>query len=357
MKGDQTKRQPRVLFVGPQGLCGISTVQVGVLKIAALVQTLSYQNINTVPYRNGNKAIGYLKLYWRVAVEIRDRDPEIVYLQIAQSGFLHQSLVLLIAKTLGRRTIAHFHAQPKIRATTSPFNFAAIRWSRAYIDQFIVLSKESKEELIGSGFDPTSIQVVPNFLDHRAFPSTPVLWTARKAIVFIGRMTRAKGIFEVLEIAKQMPEEEFVLFGPFESKELQAEFEDQIRGMLNVEWLGPIAGEEKIRAITEAKMTILPSQTEVFPMSVLESSFCHTVSAITKVGMVPEIMDDGVDGLLLLWGDPEYNAERIRALINQPERMMEMAAEANKRARTHYSLEGVQDDIVETIFSNSTAKV
>ncbi|RYZ89332.1 MAG: hypothetical protein EOP04_07120 [Proteobacteria bacterium] len=130
----------RVLFVGPEGLCGISTVHGGVLQIAKQSDRLSIQNVDTVSARSGNKVKGYLKLYWTVFGKLSKYQLDVVYLQISQSGFLHQSLVLLLARIHRKRTVAHFHAQPQIAATTSRFNFTAIRWSRAYIDQFIVLS-------------------------------------------------------------------------------------------------------------------------------------------------------------------------------------------------------------------------
>ncbi|RYZ89331.1 MAG: glycosyltransferase family 1 protein [Proteobacteria bacterium] len=208
--------------------------------------------------------------------------------------------------------------------------------------------------MVRSGFDPTAIQVIPNFLDHRLFPSEPVPWLERKAIVFIGRMTRAKGIFEVLEIAKRMPKEHFTMYGPFESDALQLEFQKYLALVPNVQWLGPIQGGEKIKAIAEAKMTILPSQTEVFPMSILESSFCHTVSAITPVGMVPDLLEDGVDGLFLRWGDPDYNAVQIKELLKYPLHVMKMGAMAHNRAVNAYSLEGVQPRLTEIILTEAS---
>lgn len=339
----------KVLFIGPCGLCGISTVHAGVLQIAGQDRKILHFAVDTGPFRRGNKVAGYLKLYWRVMTEIRRFNPRVVYLQISQSGYFHQSLVLLIAKLFGRETVAHFHAQPRIAATTSAWNLRNILWSRAFIDRFIVLARDSKNELMESGFPETSVSIIPNFLNQQVFPLLPMAWEERRSIVFVGRMTRAKGIFEILEIAKRLPEEDFVLFGPFESVDLQAEFHDLIKSVSNVEWSGPVGGEAKIRAIAAAKMTILPSQTEVFPMSVLESSFCHTVSAITRVGMVPKLIDDGVDGVFLQWDDPDMNADKLRSALARPDCMMEMAAKANQRARAHYSLEGARAEVLRAI--------
>ncbi len=333
----------KILFVGPCGLCGISTVHQNVLKLVGEGKNLQFSNLDTVPYRKRNKIIGYITLYGRASFEILRQWPDVVYLQISQTGYLHQSIVLLIAKLLGRKTTAHFHAHPNLRERAGEKNFGIICRSRWFVDQFIVLSKYSKEDLVSGGCDADKVSVIPNFLDGRDYPTSPVAWEDKRHILYIGRMIQAKGIFQVLEIARILDDEHFVMFGPFESVELEAEFQEAANDVPNLEWKGPISGKDKIPWIASAKMTILPSQSEVFPMSVLESSFCQTASAITAVGMVPEVMDDGVDGIFLEWNAASRNAEKMRKWLMDPAKLGQLAARARKRAESLYSLDGVRD--------------
>lgn len=343
-----------LLFVGPLGLCGVSAVHRGVLEIAKITPNLEPHNIDTVPYRKGNKVLGYLLLYLSVLVQILRLQPCCVYLQISQSGYLHQSIVLLIAKLLGRSTVAHFHAQPFIARTTTANQFRIIRWSRLYVNRFVVLSEQSKSDLVAGGCDPARVSVIPNFLKIDDYPRSGVCWDERKYLLFIGRMTVAKGIFEIVELAKLLPTEKFVLLGPFESDTVRREFLSAIELTPNVKWHGPVYGDEKIPWIANAKITLLPSATEVFPMAFLESAFCFTVTAITPVGMVPEVVQDGIDGIFIQWEKAPGNAAILRRWLANPEELEQLARNARRKVEERYTIDGVYRDLSSILLDEVT---
>ena len=242
----------RILLVGPLGVCGISTVNFHLINILTDAKGVQPAALDTVPYRSGNKVLGYLKLYICFVFGILRTQPELVCLQISQTGYLHQSVMLLFAKLLGKKTIAYFHAKPVISESVTKLALRIVLFSRWYTDDLIVLSDRTREDLIAHGWK-NPIHVIPNFIDESVYEGDPIPWQERRYILFIGRMIRDKGIFDIIEMAKALGNENFVLVGPFESKSAEKHFLVMLDGICNIKWLGCAYGNEKVDLIKHAK--------------------------------------------------------------------------------------------------------
>ena len=85
------------------------------------------------------------------------------------------------------------------------------------------------------------------------------------------------------------------------------------------------------RAAAEAMITVVCSRYEVFCIAAIEAMAMGCPLVASRVGGIPEIIRDGVDGLLHRGGDPEDLAAKILALLGDPAR----AAELGRRAAAH----------------------
>jgi len=97
----------------------------------------------------------------------------------------------------------------------------------------------------------------------------------------------------------------------------------------NAELLGALPREQVLRLFAEADASVLASSWENFPHTVVESLAVGTPVIATSVGGVPEVVEDGVNGLLVPPGDVEALAEAIRRFAAEPElrsRLREAAA-------------------------------
>ena len=166
-----------------------------------------------------------------------------------------------------------------------------------------------------------------------------------KRLVFIGRFDRHKGGDLIIEafryVLAAVPEAKLCFKGPdlgcIASDGRKCNLEDFVRDRIpgaletgRVEWLGnqplPFAALARLRR--QAMVSVICSRYENFPLTVVEAMAlgCPTVAA--NVGGIPEIVQDGVNGLLHRREDPADLAAKIVCLLKNPVR----AAELGQRA-------------------------
>jgi L-malate glycosyltransferase len=85
-----------------------------------------------------------------------------------------------------------------------------------------------------------------------------------------------------------------------------------------------------------ADLMLMPSEMESFGLAALEAMACQTPAIATRVGGVPELISDEVDGLLFPVGDIEAMAEASVALLRDPDRHQDMRRAARKTAQDRF---------------------
>jgi len=100
----------------------------------------------------------------------------------------------------------------------------------------------------------------------------------------------------------------------------QAYFERTIKPLLgdDVRYLGEVSGDEKLELLRTARATLFPiSWPEPFGLVMIESMACGTPVVATRHGAVPEVIEDGVSGVIVE-GEPNLPAAIERALALDP---------------------------------------
>jgi N-acetyl-alpha-D-glucosaminyl L-malate synthase BshA len=85
-----------------------------------------------------------------------------------------------------------------------------------------------------------------------------------------------------------------------------------------------------------ADLMLMPSEMESFGLAALEAMACQTPAIATRVGGVPELITDGVDGLIFPIGEVDAMAEACVALLADSQRHMEMRKAARKTAQDRF---------------------
>jgi N-acetyl-alpha-D-glucosaminyl L-malate synthase BshA len=85
-----------------------------------------------------------------------------------------------------------------------------------------------------------------------------------------------------------------------------------------------------------ADLMLMPSELESFGLAALEAMACKVPAIATRVGGVPELIDDGITGLLYPVGDVEAMAAGAIALLEDRDRLDAMRGEARKTARARF---------------------
>jgi len=167
-------------------------------------------------------------------------------------------------------------------------------------------------------------------------------------ILYTGRLAPVKGIEPLLEAARETQKlfrpVRFVLAGPWQMPEkperwgLEKNEIDKERGVV---WVGHIPWMELPQQYCRADVFVMPSYYETFGISCLEAMAFGLPVVATKAGGLPEVVNDGVTGILIPPGDPHALTEAIIGLLRDPERRRRMGEAGRERVLTEFTLEEV----------------
>ena len=134
-------------------------------------------------------------------------------------------------------------------------------------------------------------------------------------VLYFGRICISKGLDVLLEAAARLPEMNFVVAG-------EGEYADRLSGHKNITVTGFLKGDSLKDCIRNARIVAVPSNWhENCSMAILEAKSFGVPVIASDTGGNPEIVRDGVDGLLFERGNAEQLAEKIRELYNNRERL------------------------------------
>ena len=238
-------------------------------------------------------------------------------------------------------------------------------------DAVIAVSEQMRRDVLlcYPRVDPGRVVVIHNGIDpdeYRRDRGTDVLDRrgidpARPLVVFVGRITRQKGIVHLLEAAPQIdPAAQLVLLaGAPDTAEIGAE----VRGLYdaaqerhgNIVWIDEMLPRpEVIQVLSHATVFVCPSIYEPFGLVNLEAMACEVAVVASAVGGIPEIVVDGETGYLVpcdvAAGAPdaaaagrfaEGLAERINALLADPDRAAAFGRAGRQRVVDHFSWSSV----------------
>ncbi len=190
------------------------------------------------------------------------------------------------------------------------------------------------------------IEVIPNFVNCDVYtPKFEGRDEARaayarpdeKIIVHLSNFRAVKRVIDVIEvfarIATQVPSHLLMIGdGPDRSK---AEYLAIDRGIRDrVHFLGKQDSVSDLLPL--ADLMIMPSEMESFGLAALEAMACRVPTISTLVGGVPELVQDGVNGLLFPVGDIEAMAAASIDLLQDDERLEEMRTASRKTAQKYF---------------------
>ena len=190
--------------------------------------------------------------------------------------------------------------------------------------------------------------VIRNGIDvaeYVADPATDVLDRygvdpARPYVIFVGRITRQKGVPVLLRAAAELaPDAQLVLCaGQPDTPGQLAEVTELVQGLDNAVWIPKMLEKrEVIQLLTHATVFACPSLYEPLGIVNLEAMACGTAVVASRTGGIPEVVADGETGLLVEPDDPSALAEALNALLRDPERARAMGQAGRVRAETEFS--------------------
>jgi glycosyltransferase involved in cell wall biosynthesis len=106
----------------------------------------------------------------------------------------------------------------------------------------------------------------------------------------------------------------------------------------NVHYAGYLSGRDLWSFISGAKFTIVPSESyETFPYSAIEALYLGKPVIASRIGGLPEIVEDGINGLLFNPGDAIDLSQKISRLWAKPDHVKEFSLNAERKAKALYT--------------------
>jgi alpha-maltose-1-phosphate synthase len=247
-----------------------------------------------------------------------------------------------------------------------------------HADAVIAVSRSMRDDVmtVYPSVDPGRIKVVYNGIDPEEFfpdPRTDALdrlgvGPQVPTVLFVGRVTRQKGITYLLEAAKSFEPEAQVVFlaGAPDTPEIEVEVREQVaelaEGRKHVFWFEEMFPRPVlVQFMSHASVFVCPSIYEPFGMINVEAMACGVPVVASAVGGIPEIVVDGETGLLVpldpsgdAFGTPADPiafsaaiADRVNQLLATPSLARQFGAAGRRRALAEFTWGAVAKRTVE----------
>ncbi|GIF77303.1 glycogen synthase [Asanoa siamensis] len=235
-------------------------------------------------------------------------------------------------------------------------------------DAVIAVSDGMRRDVLTAypALNPDRVRVVHNGIDtqqYRPDPGTDV-WDrigadpARPTAIFVGRITRQKGLPYLLRAALELPQEAqlVLLAGAPDTPEIAAEVTGLVDALRQrhggIVWVPEMLPKpDVVQLLTHSTVFVCPSIYEPMGIVNLEAMACETAVVATATGGIPEVVDDGTTGLLVPieqatdgTGTPLRPdrfvadlAAAINTLLADPDRARRMGVAGRTRAVEHFS--------------------
>lgn len=212
----------------------------------------------------------------------------------------------------------------------------------------IILSSRMKDYLAAHDFSFPGIQLIPNGVDLTRF--APARQDASRdgrmqTVVCTARLSYQKGIDVLLQawnlVCKELPEARLIIAG---TGPLQARLTSLVRALglqESVEFAGLQSNVTLL--LHRAGIATLPSRWEGMPNAVLEAMACGLPCVATRVSGSEDIIEHGVNGLLVDPEDYRGLARALLLLLRDPELARKYGEVARATVERHYSLERITD--------------
>lgn len=225
------------------------------------------------------------------------------------------------------------------------FRFGALAACR-FADSVRCVSDDVCQQAIQAGVDKRKLVIIPVRCDMQLFDPSRV--AARPAgvgreLVFVGTLTHLKGVHVLLtalpKIFAEFPDAQLRIVGDGPYRLRLEQLADRLGVAHRVFFTGAMRHVELPEALGQTDVLVHSALTEAMPRAILEAMAMERPVVATRVGGVPEVLRDGIDGLLVPAGDSNALAEAVCRVLGRPDLAQTMGANGRRRVLEHFSFE------------------
>jgi glycosyltransferase involved in cell wall biosynthesis len=310
-----------------------------------------------LPFGKGYKG-KFLHLCYTFAVLFflirNNREFDIVHIHGADP---YASAASLLAKLTGKKVIL------KIATGGKGGDISGFRGSflgglqkflfKRFVDIYIGMTEQIKNELLEEGFDRRKIRQIPNGVDTDFFrPEAEKkdlikdklsLKKESRILIFAGRLVERKGVDSLIKAFASMRTASgnpvLIIAGTGDMEAALKELASDVKVSERVRFAREVHNIEDYYKC--ADLFILPSESEGLPNSLLEAMSSSVAAVVSDIPGMRELIKDSGAGILVNPRDIENFAERIAALIADVEKCRDMGQRGREYVKDNFGLESV----------------
>jgi L-malate glycosyltransferase len=314
---------------------------------------LSFQRVETPPYplfREPQYLLALANTIVRVAC---DRELDIVHAHYAvphaTAAYLADQILGLDTGNCRPRTVTTLHGTDITLVGSDPSYARVVAFSIEQSHGVTAVSESLKRETIDTLRIAHDIRVIPNFLDCGGYRRQPQpALRARLAphdesiVMHVSNFRPVKRVDAVLDVFMRLRRTipaKLVMIGdgpqrqPLERRVLAEGLSGDVTFVREQQDLMPW--------LSVADLFLLPSSQESFGMAALEAMACEVPVVASRIGGLPEVIEDGVTGYLCALDDIDHMVARAEAVLKDADLRSRIGRAAADHVRTHFCAEAI----------------
>ena len=353
-------RSPVILLLGPRrnAVSGVST-HLNLLMESTLAEDFEVAHFQVGAEGRDEGPIGrFLRLLLSpifLAATIIFRQASLVHINTSLNprAYWRDLAYLAVAKMLGARVVYQVHGGelPQRFFAGAKLLTAFLRFTLKVPDLVLVLAQVELEAY--RNFVPEQCVVaLPNGIDCRPYGAVPTVQGDPGQplhLVYIGRIAREKGLYEALQglrLAHELGvDARLVIAGSGVEEPRLRRYAQALGIAARTCFVGPVFGADKVKLLAGADVMILPSYSEGLPYALLEAMAAGIPVIATPVGAIPDVVTDGIHGLLVPPRDGKSIAESLAIMAGDRERLAWMSRACRRRIRAAFSIDRLAQEL------------
>ena len=291
------------------------------------------------PFTEPGSPTAYLRAFWKAWLFFRREKVDVIHVNGAN---FWRPAELLAAKLSGIPILAHYHV---INHDPAP----AMKWCRAAI----AVSRYTAEQSGPSGLSKPVIYNPVNltrFDNGHSLRGELGLAESDVVIAFLGQIREIKGVSDFIDMARAIdaPHAHFLIAGEcrdpakYPGSYSPADLENLSGGDTRIRYIGYVKDVENI--YHTANIVVVPSRwQEPLGLINLEAGACYKPVVATRVGGIPEVIQDGVNGYLVEPCDIDTLATRVATLIADPSLCARMGQAGRTLVEQQFTVQPVRE--------------
>ena len=252
----------------------------------------------------------------------------------SKTGFWKYVPLFFVGKISNIKSVFHIHSETGMRKFLMDSGFGRLCFNLFLRNEYVIVLSNNFKSFLKEDIKFENVFYVQNSIlmsDKKIIGITEsenekfnIDSCEKKIILFFGLITRRKGVHDIISIIPELIAKRqdilFVLAGSSgDFTEGMERFIEKNRDPDSILYFKNVSEETKVQLFSQADIFILPTYSEGLPIALLEAMSYALPVITTRVGAIPDAIEDGRNGFLIKPGDKYALIEKIEYLLDNPE--------------------------------------